>query len=981
MTTYEKNAKPGTGSTDSLGLNRTAAPPQQTTERATSVAANTSDDHVATPSAQASDQTPPTSSKHPSSSEPTPSPHAHTRDELIWQVKQSTSAHALARAQVHLRQEHDVLNTEQHARVGQVQEFTLDSPRYVQTLTAQAAQASAEQRARQSSIEAPWANVYHHTRTGQTLSSTPNTQDAPNLMGPGQDLLAMGADLGAQLGSGFNASQPEHAAAISPKLKPDFAYRPDLSADLDSPDSVSFYETAEHVVPDAPLEPEGSAPDFAQHCSEELMASLHYLQLNQALQHIFYPQSFSSPIPWDRYHSSPDPELNAAVQREAMALIEQAGMGSFVSMVGAAGRSTKDSALTPAKAPASAPSASTAPSTVPSTTAPSATAEAAPSATATQSAAADAAPSTEAAPSATADAAQAAAALSHLAVGLAPEPKSEERVAQAGISAVTHALGLADNEDLSRADLARGIANLEHSMAVLLSMLGCGVMIHSIGGGHQRKVIWANDAMYQIYGYSPEEFDRISSDASLPQIIHPADLNVFFANFERVHDASAPIHFEYRILNGKTKHYVWCDMRSSYIGELGSMSLFICLVSDITAEKHEKDRTERWIRKSALLSEACQELVFEYDYNSDTFERFGNYQNFVQLGDRVQHHFLQNLPLKENIHPDDKHYFSALLRDTSLASSNKRRTVKFRLRPLHGTEFLWHMCSAIGYTEESTGHIKIIGKVANIHQYETKLATLHQENQRDQMTKLYNKIAMEQLSRKVLQDKPNQRHALLMIDIDNFKQVNDSCGHSFGDEVIQMIAHCLAHTFRSTDLVARVGGDEFAVLLQNVTFDQAVALGEIYHRIVAEQTQKLSKTYHVTSSVGIAFCPDDASGYEALYHAADQALYWVKNNCKGAIALYSNAQVAAHTPNLNPDLSSIPGHLRPHTKPSLSPEGPEVRPSLAAQLEQLAPAEIAAVIGVAGVAKTHLAHENERMEHSLHAIADELNHHDASPPN
>lgn len=61
MTTYEKNAKPGTGSTDSLGLNRTAAPPQQTTERATSVAANTSDDHVATPSAQASDQTPPTS--------------------------------------------------------------------------------------------------------------------------------------------------------------------------------------------------------------------------------------------------------------------------------------------------------------------------------------------------------------------------------------------------------------------------------------------------------------------------------------------------------------------------------------------------------------------------------------------------------------------------------------------------------------------------------------------------------------------------------------------------------------------------------------------------------------------------------------------------------------------------------------------------------------------------------------------------------
>ena len=917
MTTHEKNDQPGAGTTDSLGLNRTAAPPSAT---------NTVSEH----------------NLEPETSPPTPNSTA--RDAVIWQAQQATSAHALAHAQVQLRHEHDVLNSEQHARVGQVQDFALDSPQYVQTLTAQAAQASAEQRARQSSIEAPWANVYHHPRTGQTLSSNPS---APNLMGPGQDLLALGADLGAQLGSGFVGPQPEHAAAVSPKLKPDFAYRPDSGSELESPDSVSFYETAEHVVPDAPLEPEGGAPGFAQHCSEELMASLHYLQLNQALQHIFYPQSFSSPIPWEHYREqngalaesqSATNARNSAVQREAMAVFNHAGMGSFVSMVGAAGRSTQGTPSTQGK-PCTQPAEAT----------------------------------TDTAASASADAAQTAAALSHMAVGLEPEPKSDDPITQAGISAVQHALGLEGNEDLSRADLARGIANLEHSMAVLLGMLGCGVMIQAVGAGHQRKVIWANEAMYQIYGYSPEEFDRLSSDATMPQIIHPADINVFFANFERVHDASAPIHFEYRILNGKTKHYVWCDMRSSYIGALGTMSLFICLVSDITAEKHEKDRTERWIRKSALLSEACQELVFEYDYNTDTFERFGNYQNFVQPGNRVQRHFLQNLPLKENIHPDDKHYFSALLRDTSLASSNKRRTVKFRLRPLHGTEFLWHMCSAIGYTEESTGHVKIIGKVANIHQYETRLATLHQENQRDQMTKLYNKIAMEQLSRKVLQDKPNQRHALLMIDIDNFKQVNDSCGHSFGDEVIQMIAHCLAHTFRSTDLVARVGGDEFAVLLQNVTFDQAVALGEIYHRIVAEQTQKLSQPYHVTSSVGIAFCPDDANGYDGLYHAADQALYWVKNNCKGAIALYSNAQVAAQAPNLNPDLSSIPGHLRPHTKPSLSPDGPEERPSVEAQLKQLEPEQIAAVIGVAGVAKTHFAHENERMEHSLHAIAHDLN--------
>lgn len=564
--------------------------------------------------------------------------------------------------------------------------------------------------------------------------------------------------------------------------------------------------------------------------------------------------------------------------------------------------------------------------------------------------------------------------------------------------------------------LLRGLHNLEHSIHLLMAILGDGLMLHAIGSNYQRKVLWVNQALCKIYGYSYSQIEKLTSTPQNPQIIHPSDIERFFLSFMRcaahqqqardlasvftdipedaassssstTTDGAAPqqkpaaaaaaapagaeieamaradakiadaltaaatrnsglagsgaaaesatlgshesvdpdaqfvlqdltthlqmlqsisstdnvVHIEYRVLNGESKKYIWIDLRGVYIGQFQGHALFLCLIKEITAEKKTKDRMERWIRKSELLSEACQEMVFEYDFNTDVFERFGNYQDYVPALQRKQEGFLANLPIKDNIHPDDLHILSSLLRDTTLARENKRRTVKFRLCPLGCKEYLWHACSAIGYTEESTGHIKIIGKVYNIHSYETHIASLSIKNQHDPMTHLLNKTAMEQQCRQTLQERKQERHALLMIDIDNFKQVNDTCGHSFGDEVIQMVASCLTNTFRSSDLVARVGGDEFAVLLKHVSFDQAIALSELYLQILRNQGARLSRPYNVTSSVGIAFYPDDASNFIDLYNAADNALYTVKRQHKGTIAQYNSCLVAMPTPVLMPN--------------------------------------------------------------------------------
>ena len=196
----------------------------------------------------------------------------------------------------------------------------------------------------------------------------------------------------------------------------------------------------------------------------------------------------------------------------------------------------------------------------------------------------------------------------------------------------------------------------------------------------------------------------------------------------------------------------------------------------------------------------------------------------------------------------------------------------------------------------------IIGKVYSIHNYEAKIAMLHNENRQDPMTKLLNKTTMEHSVASALSEgqELGQHQAMLMIDIDDFKKVNDTHGHAFGDEVILMVAKCLKNALKSSDLVGRMGGDEFMVMLQNVSVEQAISLANIYQQIIKEEAQKLSIPYPVSSSVGIAFAPENGSTYEKLFEIADQALYITKQTLKGQVScnIDGETKIVSNMPNV-----------------------------------------------------------------------------------
>ena len=125
--------------------------------------------------------------------------------------------------------------------------------------------------------------------------------------------------------------------------------------------------------------------------------------------------------------------------------------------------------------------------------------------------------------------------------------------------------------------------------------------------------------------------------------------------------------------------------------------------------------------------------------------------------------------------------------------------------------------------------------------------------------------------------------ALLLLDIDYMKAINDRFGHPAGDMVIRQIAATLTRVSRDNDAAARLGGEEFALLLASVDADKAVVAAERLRGILAEQA--IDEVGNFSVSIGVAACPANANSERTLYSASDRALYVAKNEGRNRVAV------------------------------------------------------------------------------------------------
>lgn len=170
---------------------------------------------------------------------------------------------------------------------------------------------------------------------------------------------------------------------------------------------------------------------------------------------------------------------------------------------------------------------------------------------------------------------------------------------------------------------------------------------------------------------------------------------------------------------------------------------------------------------------------------------------------------------------------------------------------------------------------------------------LQDKAETDLLTGLLNKIATEKHIEEYLEGPGKDKEALMFVlDIDNFKKINDTMGHAFGDEVLSTLGKRIKGEFRISDIVGRIGGDEFIVFLKDIKDDEtrkreAARVSNFFKVFQAGEYVK----YSATASIGAAVYPDDGTNFEELYKAADKAVYKAKRRGKNQLAFFKDGEV------------------------------------------------------------------------------------------
>ncbi len=179
-----------------------------------------------------------------------------------------------------------------------------------------------------------------------------------------------------------------------------------------------------------------------------------------------------------------------------------------------------------------------------------------------------------------------------------------------------------------------------------------------------------------------------------------------------------------------------------------------------------------------------------------------------------------------------------------------------------------------------SGHLCAMLSAKDIDEEKREEQKLVTAAQMDKMTMVYNRETTMDTIRKILSEEADKNHVLFMIDVDNFKNLNDTRGHQAGDEFLIDLAAEIKSSFRETDVVGRIGGDEFFALMRNVPGD-SITLRKAQELL--DTIQEVCEDYeglNLSSSIGISMYPQDGATLDELYAQADGALYEAKRKGK-----------------------------------------------------------------------------------------------------
>lgn len=357
-----------------------------------------------------------------------------------------------------------------------------------------------------------------------------------------------------------------------------------------------------------------------------------------------------------------------------------------------------------------------------------------------------------------------------------------------------------------------------------------------------------------------------------------ADDKKLIASGENLIDYIEPITEENgKARYGSTSKYILNDENGNFIGILG-------ITKDITRDYLVRQHYQQELQ---LLFELPDDAYAVSYIDIDSWRIISQRRKMIHNGTMQACNTVEELvdAALESIVDKEKEAFCFY---NNFTMETLRRTYKkgnsnltfIYQRYLSDGSIRWVQNDVRFLTDVDSGHLCVMLTARDIHAQKQEEEKWMTAAKMDKMTMILNRETTMDLIRQVLAEEKNSKHALLMIDVDNFKRLNDTLGHQAGDEFLIKLAKTLRDDFRKCDIVGRIGGDEFWVLMKDIETIQQVRQKA---KELFEMIMQLCNNYEelsLSGSIGISFYPQDGTSLDELYAKADEALYKAKRNGK-----------------------------------------------------------------------------------------------------
>lgn len=380
----------------------------------------------------------------------------------------------------------------------------------------------------------------------------------------------------------------------------------------------------------------------------------------------------------------------------------------------------------------------------------------------------------------------------------------------------------------------------------------------------------------RLLGYGEEAEVSVSGDS----FVLDKDRCLLEETMEQALRTKKAVPQEIRIVQKDgTSH--WVEVRCRLLAHVNATPYLMLILWDVHERKNLGMHLQLINQKYELMEQLSHEYPFDVDVASWTMLRSHRLMELCGNYEAEDAYY----PVNEEVltlSPQDQKIFLEALQDAALVERSGSIDTRFNVSTEEDApKYVWLRTFYKSIADEDGHIVRIIGRSFNVNTDKQ----LQEEVRRDPLTKLLNKMETQREVMIYLDERSSGKHAMLLIDIDNFKGVNDNFGHTFGDTVLTDVANIIRGQFRMNDIVGRVGGDEFLVLMKDTTLEKAVEKAQRLCNAASKDYTGGGINYHISISVGLALYGEDGNSYSELFEKADHAMYRAKQRGKNTYEL------------------------------------------------------------------------------------------------